>query len=263
MAATDRGGHRLPATLSIDLNADVGEGCGPDAALLRHVSSANIACGGHAGDVPTARACITAALDLGVVIGAHPGYPDRAHFGRRELELGPELVCELVRAQVEMLAELTARAGGRLVHVKPHGALYNQAARDPQLAEAVAHAVHEVDRKLALVGLAGGELTRAAARLELRFLAEAFVDRRYGVDGVLLPRGSADAVIDDAQGCLAQALDLIERGGLRVADAGWLPIAADTLCLHGDGPRALETAARLRAALDARGIAVRSPAARH
>lgn len=233
--------------MSIELNADVGEGAGSDAGLLALVDRANIACGWHAGDGAQMRAALQACRALGVAAGAHPSFPDRAGFGRTPLQRAPEDVEADLIAQIAGLQALAMREGLRLAHVKPHGALYNQAARDAALADAVARAARAVDPGLALVGLAGSELLQAARRHGLRPLAEAFADRAYGADGGLQPRDQPGAVLHEAAAVLAQVRELLERQRVRTAQGTWLVLQADTLCLHGDGPSALALAQALRA----------------
>lgn len=241
----------------VDLNADVGEGC-DDAALLSLVSSVNVACGGHAGDRRTMEETIEAAHRLGLSIGAHPGYPDRANFGRRELDLSLEDVTLLVVLQTRALAEAAATRGARVSHVKPHGALYNQAARDPRLADAIAAGVREVDPSLRLVGLAGSALIEAGRRAGLETVAEAFADRRYRADGSLAPRSVAGAVIVDPHLAAAQALAIVRGDPIATLDGAWITLAADTICLHGDTPGALAIAREVRAALGIAGIEIRA-----
>jgi UPF0271 protein len=232
--------------VALDLNADVGEGQGDDAALLALVTSANVACGFHAGDARTMRETVRVAAELGVAVGAHPSYPDRAGFGREPRTLPPADVRADVLYQVGALQALCRAAGVALVHVKPHGALYNQAAQDEALAAAIASAAAAVSRDLVLVGLAGSRAMRAAAQAHgLHFAAEGFADRRYRADGTLLPRSEPGAVLTDPAAVAEQALALAQRGDV------------DTLCLHGDTPGALEHARAVRAALAAAGIAVR------
>lgn len=230
----------------IDLNADVGEGCGSDAALFGIVTSANVACGWHAGDEETMRATVRAALQNGVAIGAHPSYPDREHFGRRAMDRSPDQVYSDVIAQLRALGKVVREEGARLSHVKAHGALYNEAARNRRVADAVARAVRDFDSSLAVVALAGSVAVDAAREAGLRAHAEIFADRRYMPDGTLVPRGEPGATIDDAQEAVAQTLALMQRG-------------ADTICLHGDGPRALEFARAIREALTAAGISICTP----
>ncbi len=230
----------------IDLNADVGEGCGDDAALFAFVTSANIACGWHAGDEATMTATLRAALERGVAIGAHPSFPDREHFGRMDMARTPEEVYGDVQAQIDALARIARREGARLGHVKPHGALYTMAARDERLADAIARAVRDCDASLVLVGLAGSLSIGAAQRVGLRAVEEVFADRGYAADGTLLPRGTPGALIEDAAEVAAAALAFVDRG------------LGQTICLHGDGPHALEFARRIRAELVGAGVEVRA-----
>ena len=242
--------------MHVDLNADLGEGAPDDAELLALVSSANIACGWHAGDAQRMQATVRAALAHGVAIGAHPSYPDREHFGRREMQRAPEDVQADVLYQVGALDALVRAAGGRLHHVKPHGALYNQAARDPALADAIAQAVRAVDPGLAVYGLAGGELLRAAERASLRAVAEVFADRGYQADGSLVPRSQPGALVEDNAEAVARSLRMVREGVVQAVTGETVPLAAQTICLHGDGPHALAFARALRAALASAGVAV-------
>ncbi len=240
--------------MPIDLNADLGEGAPDDAALLALVTSANIACGWHAGDARLMQATVRAAVARGVAIGAHPSYPDRENFGRREMHLSPDDVRADVIYQVGALAALVHDAGSRLHHVKPHGALYNQAARDPALADAIVDAVRAVDPGLAIYGLAGGELLRAAERAGLRAVAEVFADRGYRADGSLVPRSQPGALIHDTDEAVARSLRMVQEGVVQAVTGETVPIQAQTLCLHGDGPHALAFARALRQALTSAGV---------
>lgn len=242
---------------SIDFNCDLGEGCGQDAAIIPLVSSANIACGGHAGDEATMRATLQSCREHGVAAGAHPGHEDPAHFGRRELPLGAGEVDALVTRQLERLARMAEAEGMPLRHVKPHGALYNQAARSPQLARAFAGAVARFDRSLVLVGLSGSALPAAGGNAGLRVAHEVFAERGYGVDGRLLPRDTPGAVLTSIGDAVTQALQLASSSGLACADGSTLHLRADTLCLHGDRPDAPALARALRAALQEAGITIR------
>ena len=243
----------------IDLNADVGEGCGDDAALMTLISSANIACGVHAGDDATMRAAILLARDAGVAIGAHPSFPDREHFGRREMQLSAEHVHQCIVAQIDALAEIAASVGAQLHHVKPHGALYNMAARDEQLAEAVAAAVRGVDQSLLLFGLAGSMLVRAASNAGLRCVNEAFADRAYRPDASLMPRDQPGSVLHDDQVVATRAVTIARDRGVEAVDGTWLRLDADSICLHGDTPGAALMAGRIRQALAAAAITVAAP----
>jgi UPF0271 protein len=245
------------AALHVDLNADLGEGAPDDAELLALVSSANIACGWHAGDARLMQATVRAALARGVAIGAHPSYPDRDNFGRSEMQLAPSDVHADLVYQIGALAALVRAAGGRLHHVKPHGALYNQAARDPSLADAVAAAVRAVDPGLAVYGLAGGELLGAAERAGLRAVAEVFADRGYRADGSLVPRGQPGAHIDSVDALVARTLRMVREGVVQAVNGESVPLRAQTICLHGDGPHALAFARAIHAALTGAGVQLR------
>ena len=245
--------------MDIDLNADLGEGCGDDAAILDCVSSANIACGWHAGDADTMRAAVRAAKARGVAVGAHPSFPDREHFGRRAMQLPPDTVYSGVLYQIGALQAIARGEGVRLTHVKPHGALYNQAARDPVLAGAIVRAVQAADPALAVVGLAGSELVRQARGAGLRALDEVFADRAYQADGSLAPRGTPGALIEDEDEALAQTLQMITEGRVTALDGSRVALRADTVCLHGDGAHAVAFARRLRRELLARGLTLRAP----
>ncbi|WP_324724385.1 5-oxoprolinase subunit PxpA [Lelliottia sp. JS-SCA-14] len=230
----------------VDLNADLGEGCGSDAELLTLVSSANIACGFHAGDAQTMRESVREALKNGVAIGAHPSFPDRENFGRTAMNLPPETVYAQMLYQIGALAAIARAEGGQLRHVKPHGMLYNQAAKDAQLADAIARAVHDVDSGLILVGLAGSELIRVGERYGLATREEVFADRGYRADGSLVPRSEPGALIADEEQALAQTLEMVQRSQVKSISGEWATVHAQTVCLHGDGEHALEFARRLR-----------------
>lgn len=244
--------------MTIDLNCDMGEGVGDDVAMLDYVTSANIACGAHAGDSVTMRCVAEAAFSKSVAVGAHPGLPDRENFGRLEKHLPPAEAYAIVRDQVGVLAAVARAAGGRLHHVKPHGALYNMAARDRALADAIAAAVRDFDPALILFGLAGSEMMKAAAALGLRYASEVFADRSYQDDGSLTPRHQPGAMIEDVDQSLAQVREML-GGSVRALSGAEVPIRADTLCVHGDQPRALDFARRIRGMLLAEGVDLRAP----
>jgi UPF0271 protein len=240
----------------IDLNADLGEGGAHDQALLQWVSSANIACGFHAGDAQTMRQSVRWALQYGVAIGAHPSFPDRENFGRTRMQLPAATVYAQVVYQLGALAAIARAEGGVMVHVKPHGMLYNQAAVEPELAEAIARAVLAVDPALRLVALAGSELIRAGERLGLQTRQEVFADRGYQADGTLVPRGQPGALIASDELALAQTLEMVCRQRVRTVAGSWVAVEAQTVCLHGDGEHALSYARKLRASFAAHGIRV-------
>jgi UPF0271 protein len=249
--------------MAVDLNADVGEGFGAyafgcDEAILACITSANIACGFHAGDPATMRRTVRLALANGVAIGAHPGLPDLAGFGRRELAISREEAYDLIVYQVGALRAFATAAGAVLRHVKPHGALYNMAARQADLAMAVVTAVRDVDPTLTLFGLAGSELIRAGHSIGLATANEVFADRRYESDGTLTPRTECGAVITDPAESTEQVIRMVREGRVRSRNGVDVAIQADTICLHGDGPHAVELAQRLRAALTTEGITIRA-----
>jgi UPF0271 protein len=244
---------------SVDLNADVGEGCGQDVSLMPLISSASIACGLHAGDADTMREAVALARAHNVVIGAHPSFPDREHFGRREMQLSVEDLHDCIVAQVRSLADIAASAGARLRHVKPHGALYNMAARDEELAAAVVDAIRSVDASLAVFGLAGSAVVAAASRMGLHSVSEAFADRAYRADGSLLPRDQPGSVLRDANEVAARAVTMARDGSVVAVDGSRIRIQADTICIHGDTPGAPALAIRIRDSLASAGIAVAAP----
>ena len=230
---------------SIDLNADLGEGGSEDEALLGLVSSANVACGGHAGDERSMRQAIERTLAAGVALGAHPGYEDREHFGRRALVLPLDQVTDLVRRQVGKLAGLAAELGARLNHVKPHGSLYNQADRDASLAAAVVDGIVSISPELILYAPPEGKLAAAGRAGGLTVCAEGFADRRYLEDGSLMPRAEPGAVISNVDDAVAQALAIISNGNV------------NTLCVHGDGATAVAILQALRARCESAGLTIR------
>jgi UPF0271 protein len=243
---------------SIDLNADLGEGGSHDAELTALASSANIACGGHAGDETTMRNAIEACLVHGTAIGAHPGYEDPAHFGRRPLDLAPAAVEDLVSRQVERIAEIAARAGAEVHHIKPHGALYNQADRDPGLAAAVAAGVRKILPGRGFYVPPSGALAAAGKAAGLVVRAEGFADRRYLENGWLVPRGECGAVIEDIGSAVAQALEIARDHRVRAISNTLIPLMAKTLCVHGDGLDAVELLTAVRHALEAAGFTIRA-----
>lgn len=230
---------------SIDLNCDLGEGAGHDEELMPLITSANIACGIHAGDGGTMRATVVLALKHRVAIGAHPSLNDREHFGRRELPVTPAEVHQLVLTQTRVLQIIARQCGGNVTHVKPHGALYHMAARDAAVAQAVANAVGEADRQLVLYGLPGSQLLAAGRACGLRVANEVFADRTYQPDGSLTPRTQPGALIEDTNAAVAQVRQMVRDGMVTAVDGSRVPVTADTVCLHGDGKQAVFFAARL------------------
>jgi UPF0271 protein len=246
----------------MDLNADLGESfghwtLGDDERLVAHITSANVACGFHAGDFRVMERTVAMCRDAGVAVGAQPGYPDLLGFGRRALPFEPDEVESMVRYQIGALEAFCRAARVELHHVKPHGALYNQAAVTPPLAAAIARAVAGFSRDIPLYGLASSSAMRAAAtEAGLRFVPEAFADRRYLADGTLQPRSAAGSLITDAATAAAQAVAIAREGSVVAADGSRVGIEAETICCHGDTPGAVEIAATVRAGLEAAGIRV-------
>ena len=241
---------------AIDLNSDLGEGVGDDTAMFGIVTSANVACGGHAGDDESMRACVALAIEHGVSLGAHPSYPDREGFGRRALEIGAaELRDELLR-QLEALTAIATRAGKRIRYLKPHGALYNRIAVDPVQADAVALAAG--DAALPLLGLAGSAIHTAADRHGVAFFREAFADRAYLPDGTLAPRSIDGAVITDPLVAAERAVRMAVDGRVETLDGTLVRVEVDSLCVHGDTPGAVAMAAAVRERLAAAGVELRA-----
>ncbi len=243
----------------IDLNCDMGESfgawqMGSDEAVLDHVTSANVACGFHGGDPRTMHETVKSAIAKGVAVGAHPGFPDLQGFGRRAMTLSRREAYDAVLYQVGALAGFAQALGGRLGHVKAHGMLYNMAARDATLAEAIAEAVRDFDRSLVLYGLAGSELIRAADKFGLRAASEVFADRSYQDDGSLTPRSQPGAMIEDVAVSVAQVERMLLEGVVRSVSGKLVPVRADTLCIHGDQPGAVAFASRIRAELARAGV---------
>ena len=249
--------------MRVDLNADVGESfgawsLGQDPALMSSITSASVACGFHAGDPGVMRATVALALEHGVAVGAHPGFPDLAGFGRRELQVSPRDVEDFVVYQVGALAGIAAAQGVRLQHVKPHGALFNMAVRDAALADAIARAVTLIDKSMILFGLPGSELVAAGTRAGLRTACEVFADRAYRSDGTLVPRQEEGAVIHDAAVVEQRVIEMVRDQAVQALDGTRVPLTVDTICVHGDTPGAAELAARIRASLEKAGVEVKA-----
>jgi 5-oxoprolinase (ATP-hydrolysing) subunit A len=247
---------------SIDLNCDVGEmpealADGTQEELMRYISSANIACGGHAGDADMMRSTIEQAVRYGVRIGAHPGYEDRANFGRKELQLTREEVASSVYHQILELATVAKQLGVTIQHVKAHGALYNQAASNRAVARAIAEGVSRWNKHVVLIGLAGSAMLEEFRAAGFSVAAEAFADRRYERDGRLRSRQFLDALLRDPQEAAAQALRIVEEGTVIASDGGSIPLRADTICIHGDTPGAPQIAAEIHRRFDQAGITIK------
>jgi 5-oxoprolinase (ATP-hydrolysing) subunit A len=247
--------------LSVDLNCDLGESyglfrIGNDKEVLKHITSANIACGYHAGDHNVMVETVKMAKAYGVKIGAHPGFPDLHGFGRREMKLSAEEIYNLTIYQIGALAAIAKTCGTEIVHVKPHGALYNMAAKDKAIADAIAGAVAAVDSALILVGLAGSCLVKAGEEKGLQVQNEVFADRTYQPDGSLTPRSHTNAIIHDPEIAISRVIRMVREGKVEAVDGTALEIKADTICIHGDEPQALDFAVRLNKALKAEGIEI-------
>lgn len=250
------------AAHQIDINSDIGEGFGPwrlapDEDLMPLISSANIACGFHAGDPATIERTVHLARDNSVGVGAHPGYPDRVGFGRRTIAATPDEIRTDVLYQIGAIAAFCRAAGTELQHVKAHGALYNHAVRDAATAEAIARAVWQYDRDLLFFVLPGSELEAAGEAAGLRLAREAFADRGYMPDGSLVPRSRPEAIVHDPDVVVQRMTRLVKEGVIEAIDGSELAFGADTICIHSDTPTALEIARALREGFDAAGILVR------
>ncbi|MBR5981100.1 MAG: LamB/YcsF family protein [Firmicutes bacterium] len=248
---------------TIDINSDLGEFSDDlhlenDRRVLQCVTSANIACGFHASDPFTMTKSVRMAKEAGAAIGAHPGFPDRENFGRRAMDMPPEEVKAIMLYQIGALQAICRAEGAALIHVKPHGALYNMAAKDEALADAIADAVGSADGSLILVGLSGSLMADAAKAKDLRFAAEVFADRAYEDDGSLVSRSKPGAMIEDENEAVRRMIRLIHEGVIESINGKDIPLQADTICVHGDGPKALAFASKLREALERDGIAVRN-----
>ena len=233
----------------MDINADIGEGY-DDAGLMPYLMRASIACGGHTGDARSMDAALALAAEYGVAVGAHPSYPDREGFGRRDLAATPDQIVRWVTQQIEALAEIAARRGLRLVHVKPHGALYNAAAQDEAIAATIAQAVKGWDPSLILLGLSGSRLIEAGRAAGLTVMQEVFADRRYQPDGQLVSRETPGALITDPETAADQAYALAHDQPIVALDGSPLRLAADTLCLHSDTPGGVGIARAVAQALN-------------
>jgi UPF0271 protein len=248
--------------MHIDLNCDMGEvpqhiADGTQESLMRSITSVNIACGGHAGDLNTMKATLEQALRWNLTIGAHPGYPDRENFGRLEMDLPLNEIEESVFGQIRALAEVAATFATAIVHVKPHGALYNQAVNKPALAQAIARGVARFSKDVILVGLAGSPMLQIFRDAGFRVAAEAFADRQYEADGTLRSRKFDDALLRDPEKAAAQAVRIARQEGVIASNGATVPIDAQTMCIHGDTPGAPQIAASVAAALQSAGIALR------
>lgn len=251
------------SNMFIDLNCDLGESFGAyqignDEEILNYVTSANIACGYHAGDPSTMRETVKLALEKGVAIGAHPGLPDLIGFGRRNMDISTQEAYDIVLYQIGALHAFVQAEGGSLQHVKPHGALYNMAAKNSELAMAIAEAVYKVDPRLILFGLAGSNLVKAGEKLGLNTAHEVFADRTYQLDGTLTPRRQENALITNDKQSVNQIIRMVKEGRVRSVQGDDVIVQADTICIHGYGPHALEFARKIRSELETEGIEIRA-----
>jgi UPF0271 protein len=246
--------------LVIDLNSDLGEGAGHDNEILDLVSSANIACGFHAGDPASIFATIQAALERGVSLGAHPSFPDRENFGRTEMTMPPAEVYSTVAYQIGAFHALALAAGGRMNHVKAHGALYNMAARDRPLADVIANAVFGLDPKLILFAPGGSHLDFAATELGLETASEVFADRNYLANGSLVPRTESNAFVHDPVEAAERIIRILSEHKVRAVDGTDVTISATTVCVHGDNPQAVAFVRKLRERLELEDVLIAAPA---
>lgn len=250
--------------MQIDLNCDIGEGfgawsMGQDAALMQHITSANIACGFHAGDFFVMQKTVRLALQNGVALGAHPGFPDLQGFGRRNMDFSAEETEAMVLYQIGALMAIATAEGGTVRHVKPHGALYNMAAKNLKMAEAIARAVAKINKKMILYGLSGSALIEAGRLAGLQTASEVFADRSYQDDGSLTPRQQPGAVLSTETDITQQALQMVQQQKVSALSGNIISLQADTLCLHGDGLHALSHAVAIRAAFEQAGIRMAAP----
>jgi UPF0271 protein len=248
---------------SIDLNCDMGESFGAwqmgrDAELMEYVSSINVACGFHAGDASVIRKTVETAIKKEVAIGAHPSFPDLQGFGRRAMSLSAQEVFDIVLYQVSALKGICEAFGATLHHVKPHGALYNQTAKDTELAEAIAKAVKAIDENLILYGLSNSFLISEAEKINLKTASEVFADRTYQTDGTLTPRTEPNALIHDTEKAVSQVLQMIREQSVTAATGENVSLKSETVCIHGDGENALRFAAAIHRKLTETGISIQS-----
>ena len=248
---------------TIDLNCDMGESfgvwtLGNDAALMNYVSSVNIACGFHAGDASTIKKTVETALEKGIAVGAHPSFPDLQGFGRREMKMSASEIFDIVLYQIAAVKGICEASGGKLHHVKPHGALYNQAAKNADLAEAIAKAVSAIDGSLILYGLSGSFLISEAEKIGLQTASEVFADRTYQSDGTLTPRSEQKALISDAEQAVSQVWQMISEQNVTAINGEKIALKAETVCIHGDGATALEFARTINARLKENGVNIKS-----
>ena len=245
--------------ITIDVNCDMGEGIENDEALMPFITSANIACGYHAGDERTMRSTVMMAKKAHVAIGAHPSFLDRDNFGRTEIkDITPQQVYDVVIAQLTSIHKIVIECNAHLHHVKPHGALYNMAAKDPALSMAIAHAIYDFDKTQVLFGLSGSYLISEAKAMGIKTASEVFADRTYQDDGSLTPRAKLNALIEDEEQAIGQVIQMIKKGTVTATSGKEVPILAETICLHGDGKNAVAFASAINKRLMAENITIKS-----
>ena len=247
----------------VDLNSDLGESfgnytIGMDEEILKYVSSANVACGWHAGDAMVMEKTVALAKEFGTAVGAHPGFPDLVGFGRRNMEVTPDEAKAYVRYQLGALMAFCTAHGVKIQHVKPHGALYNMAAVDEKLAIAMCEAVYEVDKDIIFMGLAGSKMITAAEKVGLRAASEVFADRAYNDDGTLVSRKLPGAVIKDKDLAIKRVIRMVKEGKVESINGNDIAIKADSICVHGDNPKALEFVKNIRETLIAEGVEIKN-----
>lgn len=245
--------------MSIDLNCDLGEGIGNDALIMPFISSANIACGYHAGDENTIRKTIELCLDHKVAIGAHPGFNDKSNFGRIPMQLSSEDLYRLVLAQLEIIQNLVDEKGTTLHHVKPHGALYNMATKSRAMSATLAKAVKDFNPKLIFYGLSGSSMIEEAKKIRLATCNEVFADRTYQTDASLTPRSEINALIEDVDSAIHQVLEMLEHNRVPTVNGLSIPIVAESICIHGDGRHATLFANEINSALKRKGFLIQAP----
>jgi UPF0271 protein len=243
---------------SVDLNSDLGEGCGSDAAMLQIVTSANIACGGHAGDAQTMRTTISLAIDRGIVIGAHPSYPDKEGFGRRRMNCTSAEIRDFVARQTAELIVHAESLGGRVAYVKPHGALGNDAAARRDIAHALLDGLRATGDTLAVLAISGTHLEQAARERGIPAFSEVYADRGYTSDGLLVPRSEHGALIEDVEQAVARMLGYIQTGSMATVAGSAIPLAGASICVHGDNEHAVEMAYSIRKMLASAGVRVQA-----
>jgi UPF0271 protein len=245
--------------IKCDLNCDMGEGVGNDASIIPYITSANIACGYHAGDEATMRDTIELAKNAGVAIGAHPSFLDRENFGRTEMkDIRPEQVYDLVTEQLTILSKIVLECNARLHHMKPHGALYNMAAKDASISKAIAQALYDFDKTLVLFGLSGSHLINEAKAMGIKTASEVFADRTFQDEGSLTPRTQSNALIHDEEQSLKQVLQMIISGKVTTTSGKQISIVAETICLHGDGKNAVAFAKAIHDKLKSENIEIKA-----